>query len=279
MAKKNTMIRVEFIERDKIREIGDLLWNMLTVSYADIGGLKAYRSKEHFLSMAKYAKVAYFGELIVACAIYRNMLGSYKLMALGSNQEQNGKEGIQTITQDDISKLDLHYWAEASGAIERFFKKHNGYPMPNIFATKLLGTDDESIRLSKIDMVHYERTISEEWFEKIIFGIQSEDIYNAVIAEVEDYSKFMKSVNNIHDKSVPGLKYSLKQAYYITENILRANEEDGFNELIPSWFEALHEALNTFRASEQTQSVEDYIEYCDYLLKTMPQLELHKIEF
>lgn len=279
MAKKNTMIRVEFIERDKIREIGDLLWNMLTVSYADIGGLKAYRSKEHFLSMAKYAKVAYFGELIVACAIYRNMLGSYKLMALGSNQEQNGKDGLRAITQDDIAKLDLHYWVEASGAIERYYKKYNGYPMPNIFASKILGTDDESIRLSKIDMVHYERTISEEWFEKTIFGIQNEDIYNAVIAEVEDYSKFMKSVNNIHDKSVPGLKYSLKQAYYITENILRANEEDGFNELIPSWYDALHEALNTFRASEQTQSVEDYIEYCDYLLKTMPQLELHKNEF
>ena len=128
-------------------------------------------------------------------------------------------------------------------------------------------------------MVYYERAISEEWFEKIIFGIQSEDVYNAVIADVEDYSKFLKSVNNIQEKAVPGLKYSLKQAYYIAENILRANEEDGFNELIPSWYDALHDVLNTFRTSEQTQSVEDYIEYCDYLLKTMPQLELHKIEF
>ena len=279
MAKKSTMIRVEFIERDKIREIGDLLWNMQTVSYADIGGLKAYRSKEHFLSMAKYAKVAYYGESIVACSIYRNMLGGYKLMVLGCNQGQSGKEGIRAITQDDIAKLDLHYWVEASGEIERYFKKHNGCPMPNFFASKILGTDDESIRLSKKDMVHYERAISEEWFEKIIFGIQSEDIYNAVIAEVEDYSRFLKSVNNIHDKAVPGLKYSLKQAYYIAENILRANEEDGFNELIPSWYDALHDVLKTFRASEQTQSVEDYIEYCDYLLKTMPQLELHKIEF
>ena len=55
MAKKNTMIRVEFIERDKIREIGDLLWNMRTVSYADIGGLKAYRSNDYQKNIELYA--------------------------------------------------------------------------------------------------------------------------------------------------------------------------------------------------------------------------------
>ncbi len=91
-------------------------------------------------------------------------------------------------------------------------------------------------------------------------------------------SKEIKTSLNINEKANSGLKYSLEQAYYIAENILRAHEEDNFNELIPSWHEALKEALKTFEASEQTQSVKDYIEYCEYFLKTMPVLKLHKLE-
>ena len=37
--------------------------------------------------------------------------------------------------------------------------------------------------------------------------------------------------------------YTVKQAIYIIENIYRAHEEDGFNELIPSWEKALKPAL------------------------------------
>ena len=177
-----------------------------------------------------------------------------------------------------IIQLDYHFWAEVSGAIEHYFKKYNGYPMPNILASEILKVDEESLKLSKTDNAHYERIIANEWFEKIIFGIKSKEMYLKAIEAVEDYSKFMQSVNNINEKANSGLKYSLKQAYYIAENILRAHEEDNFNELIPSWHEALKEALKTFKASEQTQSVKDYIEYCKYLLKTMPVLKLHKLE-
>ena len=56
---KNTMIRVEFMEGEQIRKIGDLLWDMLTASYADIGGLKAYRSKEHFLSIYSIISISF----------------------------------------------------------------------------------------------------------------------------------------------------------------------------------------------------------------------------
>jgi len=271
-------LKVVFIEKKDIMPLSDFIWQMLVSSYENIGGLKTYRSKEDFLRKVKYAKIVYNNADIVACAIYRNMEGSYKMVAIGCNQEDIGKQGIQAIIKDDIEKFDYHFWAEVSGAIEHYFRKYNGYPMPNILAPEILSISSELIRLSKNDNVHYERQISNEWFEKMIFGAKSKEVYEAAIAAVEDYSKFMKEVNKVNENSNMNGRYSVKQAMYIVENIYRAHEEDGYNELIPSWYEALNESMEVLLAAEQTQTVVDYIEYCNYLLETMPVLQLHPLK-
>lgn len=275
----DSSLKVVFIGKDEIIPLSDFLWQMLVSSYESIGGLKTYRSKEDFLRKVKYAKVVYNNSDIVACAIYRNMEGSYKMVAIGCNQEEIGKQGIQAIIKDDIEKFDFHFWAEVSGAIEHYFRKYNGYPMPNILASAILNISSESIRLSTKDMVHYERQISNEWFEKMIFGAKSKEVYEAAIAAVEDYSTFMKEVNNITEGAKTAGKYSIKQAMYIIENIYRAHEEDNFNELIPSWHAALVESLKVLMAAEPSRTINDYIEYCHYLLDTMPVLRLHEINF
>ena len=271
-------LKVVFIEKKDIMPLSDFIWQMLVSSYENIGGLKTYRSKEDFLRKVKYAKIVYNNADIVACAIYRNMEGSYKMVAIGCNQEDIGKQGIQAIIKDDIEKFDYHFWAEVSGAIEHYFKKYNGYPMPNILAPEILSISSELIRPSKNDNVHYERQISDEWFEKMIYGAKSKEVYEAAIAAVEDYSKFMKEVNKINENSNMNGRYSVKQAMYIVENIYRAHEEDGYNELIPSWYEALNESMEVLLTAEQTQTVVDYIEYCNYLLETMPVLQLHPLK-
>lgn len=271
-------LKVVFIEKKDIMPLSDFIWQMLVSSYENIGGLKTYRSKEDFLRKVKYAKIVYDNADIVACAIYRNMEGSYKMVAIGCNQEDIGKQGIQAIIKDDIEKFDYHFWAEVSGAIEHYFRKYNGYPMPNILAPEILSISSELIRLSKNDNVHYERQISNEWFEKMIYGAKSKEVYEAAIAAVEDYSKFMKEVNKVNENSNMNGRYSVKQAMYIVENIYRAHEEDGYNELIPSWYEALNESMEVLLAAEQTQTVVDYIEYCNYLLETMPVLQLHPLK-
>lgn len=271
-------LKVVFIEKKDIMPLADFIWQMLVSSYENIGGLKTYRSKEDFLRKVKYAKIVYNNADIVACAIYRNMEGSYKMVAIGCNQEDIGKQGIQAIIKDDIEMFDYHFWAEVSGAIEHYFRKYNGYPMPNILAPEILSISSELIRLSKNDNVHYERQISNEWFEKMIYGAKSKEVYEAAIAAVEDYSKFMKEVNKINENSNMNGRYSVKQAMYIVENIYRAHEEDGYNELIPSWYKALKESMEVLLAAEQTQTVVDYIEYCNYLLETMPVLQLHPLK-
>ena len=271
-------LKVVYIEKKDIMPLSDFIWQMLVSSYENIGGLKTYRSKEDFLRKVKYAKIVYNNADIVACAIYRNMEGSYKMVAIGCNQEDIGKQGIQAIIKDDIEKFDYHFWAEVSGAIEHYFRKYNGYPMPNILAPEILSISSELIRPSKNDNVHYERQISDEWFEKMIYGAKSKEVYEAAIAAVEDYSKFMKEVNKINENSNMNGRYSVKQAMYIVENIYRAHEEDGYNELIPSWYEALNESMEVLLTAEQTQTVVDYIEYCNYLLETMPVLQLHPLK-
>lgn len=273
----NNGINVEFIGRDKILSIIDIIWDLLSISYENIGGLKTYKSKNQFAKIVKYAKIASCNGQIVACATYRKMEDSFKMVAIGCNQEEIGKEGLQSIIKDDILKINYHFWAEVSGAIEHYFKKYNGYPMPNILASKILQISEESIRLSTKDLVHYERLIADEWYEKMIFGIKSEEVFQEALRAVDDYSKFMLEVNKINENTNNGLKYTIKQAMYIIENIYRAHEEDGFNELVPSWYEALCEAKRTLVQSEKTQTIEDYIEYCDYLLETMPILKLHTL--
>ena len=145
----NPNLKVVFIEKNDIMPMSELLWQMLVSSYENIGGLKTYRNKDDFLKKVKYAKVVYNNDEVVACAIYRNMEGSYKMVAIGCNQDEIGKQGIQAIIKDDIEKFDFHFWAEVSGAIEHYFRKYNGYPMPNILASEILSISSELIRLSK----------------------------------------------------------------------------------------------------------------------------------
>lgn len=63
-------------------------------------------------------------------------------------------------------------------------------------------------------------------------------------------------------------------AYTIIECIYRANEEDGVYELFPDWYDALVKAKETLEKYENNRMGKVYIEYADYLLDTMPVLEL-----
>ena len=176
-----------------------------------------------------------------------------------------------------VMELMLHFWVEVSGSIERYFRKHNGYPMPNTLTSKILKIDESKITLSQNDEVHYTRQIDGDIYEKIIFGVKDNETFEKVLAEVENYGSFMRVVNNI-DESVSN-RYTVKQAIYIIENIYRAHEEDEFNELIPSWHQGLMDCLETLcNVSNKSQYVIDYIKYGKYLIEDMQVLELHPLE-
>ena len=264
-------------DEETFRKWAPQIWDMLVLSYKDIGGLKSYRDYNDFLKKRHIVEVITNNSVLMACSTYRRVEGSLKMVAIGCDQTENGKLALQQIIQNNIQQSELHYWAEVSGAIEHYFKKHNGYPMPNILASEILKIDASKIILSQTDKVHYQRPIGEngEQFTKMIFGAKSDEILQKAIAEVENYGKFMEEVNSLQENAS---RYNIKQAIYIIENIYRAHEEDGFNELIPSWERGLKESLRTLKMVENPdETILDYIGYAMYLLSDMQPLTLNKL--
>ena len=265
------------LNNDEFIKLSPSIWTILEESYENIGGIKTYKNFNDFCKKKPYVEVIVVNNEILACATYRRVEGSFKMVSIGCNQTPEGKIALQQIIINNINRNDLHYWAEVSGAIEYYFKKHNGYPIPNTIASEVLQIDPSQIILSKTDDVHYDRPIGPqgEMFTKMIYGFKNEEIYKKAIAEVENYSKIMFEVNKINESST---KYSIKQAIYIIENIYRAHEEDGFNELIPSWYEALLESIKTLKTCGKTDdTINDYIEYGEYLLSDMQILEVKRL--
>ena len=269
-------------EQEEIEKYLPLIWDMLEKSYENIGGLQSYRDYNDFKKKKHILMVVrdFDNGNLLACATFRRIERSLKMTAIGCNQEDNGKLALQQIVQHTISELELHYWTEVSGVIEYYFKKHKGFPMPNTIASKILGVPEDKIILSKKDMVHYDRVIGRdrEKFTKMIYGIKSEEIFQEAMSEFEDYYDFMKEVNKIVNESKE-TKYSVKQAIYIIENLYRMHEEDGLNELIPKWHDALRDSVEVLNSTEErTQTISDYIEYGEYLLSNLQVLTLNVIQ-
>lgn len=208
---------------------------------------------------------------------------------------ENSKAVANTIGRE-VSEY--RFWTETSGSLEVFFRNSGfAYAVPHTLSAGILGLPACDVRLSEEDDVHYRRKTDEgDWWMRMIFGLQSEDAYKAVLAAVDEYSKFLKEVERYRYVCDSGLKYSLRQAVYITDNIVREYTQNHFYEMVPSWQEALRESLRTFRVynakslkffypedfnlyngeSPKVDYLEEYIKYCEYLFKNMPLLQLHE---
>lgn len=266
--------------KEEIDRYSNFVWDMLEKSYEHIGGLQSYRNYSDFKKKNHKILVVidFNSATLLACATFRRIENSLKMTAIGCSQDDKGKLALQQIIQHTISELELHYWSEVSGAIEHYFKKHNGFPMPNTMAGKILQIPEKDITISNKDMVHYDRPIGKdrEVFTKMIFGIKSDEIFQQAMNEVENYYDFMKEANNMINESKE-FKYSIKQSIYIIENLYRLHEENKVNELTPKWADALKESMKTLRKSTKNQTISDYIEYGEYLLSDMQILELNTI--
>ena len=91
----------------------------------------------------------------------------------------------------DIEPYDGWYWVEASGAIEKLFKKNGGNPIPNHVAVRQIGAKGKDASLMD-DGVHYETYYGQDRTPevKMMFGFKNQDVYDRVMSEIDDYGKF-----------------------------------------------------------------------------------------
>lgn len=254
------------------------MWNIMQLSYEHIGGFKSASNIKDFQRNIDLAKLVIANDKVIACATYRSM-GGYKMTGIGCDQTQEGKNALQEIIKDNISNFKDWYWAEVSGAVEYFFKKHDGYPLPNIYIPTLFGPSKKIQLLD--DGVHYLRTIGVDGIEykKMIFGFRDKELYDKVQQEVENYDDFMKEVNNLHEY-YQRYDLQLNKAIFIIENIHRLHYEDEFNEIPQSWYNALLEARQILeKCISKDETIEQYLKTSAFLLDELQILKLHKFNF
>lgn len=94
---------------------------------------------------------------------------------------------------------------------------------------------------------------------------------------MDNYEGFMKEVNDIITES-NSMVYNVKQAMYIIDNVYRCNEEDGFNEMLPSWYQALLQSIRTLESVENSENyIKRYIDTAYYIIEKMPVLTLNRM--
>ena len=267
-------MKVKFTEnKEDFNKYKKDVWNMLILSYEKVeGGLLSYRNFEDFEDRKHSLKIVEYPDLI-ACATYRHFnvknTDILKLVAIGCDQTNSGKEGLKLIVRDDIKSEGYIFWAEVSGTIEHYFEKYNGYKIANCYASEILGRDD---LILDNDGFHYTRKIGNgNAYSKVIFGFRDDDTFK----KVNEYINLCLPQERFTEKSKEEVYTQLTLAYDILEAIYSANEDSGVYELFPNWYDYLIKARYTISKYEIDLKRKDYyLEEADFLLDTMPLIEL-----
>lgn len=271
---------------DHESEILELIKN----AYEPIGGYRGRSfSRNSKFDQVDLAKVVFdCKRKLIALAFYSTNLGGYKrFCSAGIRGNLESRAAVEAIVKDDIEPYDKWFWIEASGTIEKLFKKFNGNPIPNHLAHKFLQKPAKDLDLDK-DGLHYARAL--ELYDgndvkKMIFGFKSARYYEKTIAEVSDYELFKLDVNQAvddlldEDERTSSME-KLTAAIYVINAIEELNDYCSVNELVPSLADKL---LSSKKDLEEIQddlslSAEDQalakknIELAALLLKTMPKI-------
>ena len=130
----------------------DELWELLEITYAEIGGLMG-ASKSDLISAPGLWKLVRKNGRIVSGILYRDMAGRKIRLVLHNNTEE-GKSWVKNIIKDDIALG--RSWGEVSGALEAVMMKLGAKPVSNMKAEEILG---KPITTLHQDGYHYTRSL------------------------------------------------------------------------------------------------------------------------
>lgn len=230
---------------------------------------------------------------IIAIALYSTSLGGVKrFCSAGIRNNKESLEAVEKIIKDDIVPYNNWYWVEASGTIEKLFKKFGGNPIPNYFAHKFLQKPNKDFKLNP-DGIHYKRNLKPLIFnsdvEKVIFGFKDKARYDKVMKSVENYEDFKNDVNQavediLDEDEKTGLMKELIGAIYVIQILEEWQDFGNLNELTPKMFRELKSAKTILEQLEIEKSLSQEnrnlarfnLRISNLLLKSMPVLKLRQ---
>lgn len=150
-------------ENDK-RKYGQLVWDMLQVSYEKIGGYKGASSIDELIKTSHLWKLVRRNGKIVAFSLYKDFKGRKGIGAATDGSEE-GKKALYDLWAEDL-KLN-RAWTEVSEKVEHIKLKQGFKPIPNKYAAEILNKEILSLNP---DGIHYTRLIGGVPYEKVIVG-------------------------------------------------------------------------------------------------------------
>lgn len=237
---------------------------------------------------ANLIRIAFYNDIWVAMSVYTGYLGGYKCVGITATCDKElrkiGVNAVHEIVKTDVGLYDEFYWTECSGALEYLYDKYGGIKIPVEFVGEFIKAKGE---IKPIDDYHYERFIYDDMYQKIIFGFNNQNTFNAVYKKYKDYID--KSIKDIENKSVneENNKYDAYKYVDVPERIITVfidlSVEDGLYEFPEDSLNKLEENIaklewqinkNLF-SDEELKRKEWVLEQGKYILVTSSPMTLN----
>lgn len=152
----------------------DQVWDILTKSYQYIGGIRGsgFANSQQMVDTIPYWKLYRVYDDVKAVILYKDKNGR-KMVALGSDQSEQGKRVLKRMMIDEI--VSRRSYGEISDAVLKFYQRHltkqqiEKYFVKAVDAIKRFPQDQQD-DIKIIDEYTYERTIGNQRHRKMMYG-------------------------------------------------------------------------------------------------------------
>ena len=254
--------------------------DLVNKTYEPIGGYYGTTDIERLVRTTSLVKIVKdTNGKLVACAYYRNMHNSFKLQAYGNDGTQYGKDCVRAIIKSDVAPYTNWIWGEVSGAIEHYFKKFDGYSLPNSLVAEVLKKNPDDIELSK-DGFHYKRKIGKnsEATEKVVYGFPSQDIADKAMAsanyEIERHKLNMQLINEDEDGKK---ELSFDGACSFVDQLSDLYDDEGWRQLTPGLSALLDQSIEVIKKNTKQENwIQMTLDNALYLREHMDEISFVK---
>lgn len=273
-------INVEVVDDvDAIKSLLPTIVGIVMKTYRPIGGYYRNTTVNKLSRSTSLMKIVRNGNSeISSCAFYRNVNGSFKIQAYGNDGTKFGKDGVKAIIATDVAPYTNWIWGEVSGPIEHYFKKFEGYPLPNDFVVEVLGKNPDDIELSD-DGFHYRRKIgdNDDPTEKVIYGFPNEDVARKAMS-IADYEAKRSTLNmNLVNESNEDGQLSFDGACSYVNQLSDLYDERGWRQLTPGLSSLLDQSIEVLKQNvDKAKWVKMTLSDAEYLKDHMPKITFFK---